>query len=457
MKKCTYSIKGMHCASCEIVIERALQKVSGVHHVNVDKVKEQAVVECDESVPSQSLHRAVQEKGYTLHDIECSDGNKSSSSKLQSETSKSKRYFEISAVVLILIGIYLILQKFKFIPALAVTDSMSYGFIFVLGLIAATSTCLAVSGGLLLALSTKFNEAHPNLTTFQRFRPHIFFNIGRILSYTLFGAAIGYLGSLITLSSAVSGVITIVVSSLMIIIGVQMLHIIPWLDHVKIKMPKWIAHKIHKSSENETPKHGTTSFLVGAATFFLPCGFTQALQLYVLGTANPWIGMLTMLTFSLGTLPSFIGIGALSSIKKKSFQRHFMTIAAVVVIFFGVVSISSGYTLVRASITFSQDGTLSAPSVPTVNGIQTIEMAVEGIDYVPLEFTLKQGVPVEWRIDGTKATGCTQVIAIPQLGITQRLSTTTTTTVKFTPQKAGKIQFTCGMGMAGPGTFNVIP
>ncbi|MBI2572516.1 sulfite exporter TauE/SafE family protein [Candidatus Woesearchaeota archaeon] len=452
MKKCTYSIKGMHCASCEVVIERALKKVPGVHHVNVNKAKEQAIVECEENVSQEKLQEAVKEKGYTLHSLECDNPQTTNTS-----VPKSKRYLEIGAVSIVLIGIYFLLQYFKFIPALAVTDSMSYGFIFVLGLIAATSTCLAVSGGLLLALSTKFNQAHPNLTSIQRFRPHIFFNVGRILSYTIFGAGIGYLGSLITLSPAFTGSVTILVSILMIIIGLQMLHIFPWLDHIQIKMPKWIAHRIHeKSNDQEHTKHRTASFLFGAATFFLPCGFTQALQLYVLANANPAMGALTMLVFSLGTLPAFIGIGALSSIKKASFQRHFMTIAAVVVIFFGIVSISSGYTLVRSNIDLGSDPTSTIPPVPIINGVQIVEMTVDGIDYLPLEFTLKQGVPVEWRIDGTKAEGCTQVIAIPKLGITKRLSTTDITIVEFTPQKAGEIQFTCGMGMAGPGTFNVI-
>ena len=71
-------------------------------------------------------------------------------------------------------------------------------------------------------------------------------------------------------------------------------------------------------------------------------------------------------------------------------------------------------------------------------------------------FTVKQGVPVEWRIDGRKAQGCGQVITVPKLGITERLLRDDVKVITFTPQEAGEMKFTCTMGMAGPGSFKVI-
>jgi hypothetical protein len=63
-------------------------------------------------------------------------------------------------------------------------------------------------------------------------------------------------------------------------------------------MPKFLAHKIHDLTEKEV-KGG--AFILGASTFFLPCGFTQALQLYVLAKGSFTTGALTMLAFALGT------------------------------------------------------------------------------------------------------------------------------------------------------------
>ena len=84
-------------------------------------------------------------------------------------------------------------------------------------------------------------------------------------------------------------------------------------------------------------------------------------------------------------------------------------------------------------------------------------MTVGGLDYYPSQFKIKKGVPVEWNIDGANARGCAQIITIPKLGMIKQLSRTEITTITFTAQEAGWLKFTCGMGMAGPGYFEVVP
>ena len=183
------------------------------------------------------------------------------------------------------------------------------------------STCLAVSGGLLLAIAAKYNEKNPLVSGWQKFKPHIFFNVGRIVSYTLLGGAIGALGSIFTISSAAAGIITILASIIMIFMGLQLLGIFPWLNGIQIKMPKFLAHKIYDASSQKAGK--TSSFLFGAATFFLPCGFTQALQLYVLGTGDFVTGALTMLAFSIGTLRFISEYRRLLQFCERKFQAIF--------------------------------------------------------------------------------------------------------------------------------------
>src|SRR3989338_921467 len=195
--------------------------------------------------------------------------------------------------------------------------------------------------------------------------PHIYFNVGRILSYTFLGGAIGLLGGVFTLSPRASGVIAIIASILMIIIGLQLLHIFPFLDKLRIKMPKFVGHRLYDASHNsETKTSKTKTMLFGASTFFLPCGFTQALQLYVLSQGDFWTGAFTMLAFSLGTLPSLLGVGALSSLSKGSFKRYFMTFSAVLVIALGVFNVPNGFALMGAGGTVAVD-----PSVPAAFGI----------------------------------------------------------------------------------------
>ncbi len=466
MKKYTCSISGMHCASCEVIIERAIRKVSGVCSAHVSRAHTMAEVECEDFVLFDSLAQAVSSKGYTLHlkseneisvGSSCSVGDHNTSGV---GVSKKSKYIEIGVVAVILLAVYFVLSKFELLSQFGVTNNMSYGFIFVLGLIAATSTCLAVSGGLLLAVSSRYNEMHPNLSKWQRFSPNLFFVGGRLISYAVLGGLVGYVGSIISLSSFVAGVLVFIVSLFMIVLGLQMLHIFPWLDRFHVGMPKFLAHKAYDKSSNVESGYKWYSFLFGAVTFFLPCGFTQALQLYVLGSADPMVGAMTMFIFALGTTPAFVGIGLLSGVKAGSFKRHFMTVAAVIVLFFAVMNIGAGYNLVKAGSigSGSNDDALDAALdlVPVENGVQIASMKVYGLSYTPDEFTVKVGVPVEWRIDGRKAQGCGRLLVLPAMKITQTLSKTEDTVITFTPTQVGDLGFTCGMGMAGPGVFHVI-
>jgi len=464
-KKLNLKVQGMTCSSCEVLIERNLKKVSGVEKVKVSRAKEQAEVECSDNVDLQQLQDAVKEKGYTLYASNDPIENPPKNFFINSFISKDKqRYSEIGAVLVVLFVAYFLLTQFDLLPNnFGVTDNMSYGFIFVIGLVAATSTCLAVAGGLLLAVSSKFHEKDPHLAGWQKFKPHIYFNTGRIASYTLLGGAIGALGSVLTLSTTVTGIITIIASLLMIVMGLQMLGIFPWLNKIQIKMPKFIAHKLYDASSNAgNQKVGkNSSFLFGAATFFLPCGFTQALQLYVLGTGRFATGALTMLAFSLGTLPSLAGIGAFSSFAKGDLKRYFMTFSAVLVIVLGMFNLTPGFNLVGAGVALPSVGDSIDNSDSNNNFVvgdkQVIDLKVDGLDYFPNKFTLKKGVPVEWNIDGKNAQGCAGIISVPKLGILEQLPQDEIKTITFTPQQTGKITFTCGMGMAGPGTFEIVP
>jgi uncharacterized protein len=474
VKRIECAVEGMTCSSCEVILERTLGKVKGVHTVQVDRADERLVVECDENVAFESLANVVSSKGYTLHELDSQYGLLKKKRKFFSMP--EGKWEEIGAALLILISIYVLVTSFNLLPEnIGVRDGMSLGFVFVIGLVAATSTCLAVAGGLLLAVAQKYNEKYPNLSGWKKFRPHISFNIGRVVSYVVLGGAIGAIGSFLTLSSKVSGAITIVASLFMIIMGLQLLGIFPWLSSVQLKMPKFIAHRIYAKSEErsrgsiEGENNGSdgrsnsgivSSFLFGGATFFLPCGFTQALQLYVLGSGSFVTGALTMLAFSLGTLPSLAGIGAFTSfVKKGKVQRYFLTFSAIIVVILGLYNFAPGLTLVGADVSNLNFGGSSESTISVLSNdesVQVIEMEVRGLDYYPDYFEIKKGVPVEFLVDGSDAIGCAKIFSIPDLGITERLSGGIDK-ITFTVQKTGKILFSCSMGMAGPGVLEVVP
>lgn len=75
MKKEIYVIRGMHCASCSITIERALKKTKGVTEASVSYGAEKATIDFDEVVTNpEALAKVVKSVGYTLELSSPSDG-----------------------------------------------------------------------------------------------------------------------------------------------------------------------------------------------------------------------------------------------------------------------------------------------------------------------------------------------------------------------------------------------
>jgi sulfite exporter TauE/SafE len=371
-------------------------------------------------------------------------------------------YAEIGAAFVILFGIVLALDRLDLLPQrLALSDQMSYGLVFAIGLVASVSSCIAVTGGLLVAVAAKYNDVTANLTGIQRLKPHLYFNAGRIVSYTLLGGTIGALGSTLTLSAEINGILTILASAVMILLGVQMLRLFPALARFMPTMPKAFSHRIHDLAERETKE---SAFVLGAATFFLPCGFTQALQLYVLAKASFVTGALTMLAFSVGTLPALLSLSAVSSFATGVFQQRFLKFAGAAVIVLGIVNIQYGLVLAGGDLGSAPIADSARPSAVAIGQStptgdkQIVVMRVAGYTYTPNRFTVTQGVPVEWLIDGGGAAGCGRVLYAPKLGIRKLLASEGTTTIAFTPQQAGEFAFNCGMGMMTPGSkFTVVP
>ncbi len=463
----TVKVGGMHCVNCEVLVERRFRKIAEVERVDVSHVTGKAVIFHSGNLDIGALQSAVDDDGYTVSGWD----DKTGGAGIHHDNTK-REYLEIGAAFLILAGVFFLLKEFDFLPRnLGISDNMSYGLVFLIGMIASVSSCMAVTGGLLVALAARYNDANKQLTSTQRLQPHIYFNVGRIISYTLLGGVIGAIGSALTLSPAINGVLIFLASAIMIVLGLQMLNLFPSLGRFQPKMPKFLAHKIHELASTGSKKG---AFVLGASTFFLPCGFTQSLQLYALSKGSFVTGALTMLAFALGTLPALFSLSAISSFARGSFQRYFVKLAGVAVVFLGLVNIQYGFVLTGSdfgggakSASLSSDPKPSDTtrqigqekfSVAPTGETQIVNMKVVGLDYIPNRFTVKQGVPVEWRIDAKQADGCARVLLAPKLGIQRFLFADMPNTVTFTPQAAGEFSFNCGMGMMTPDSkFTVMP
>jgi sulfite exporter TauE/SafE len=83
--------------------------------------------------------------------------------------------------------------------------------------VAGVSTCMALVGGLVLGLSSRYAEIHPESTMMQKFVPHFYFNLGRVIGFGILGGIIGSLGAVFSLSANWLGFLTIIVGLVMIL------------------------------------------------------------------------------------------------------------------------------------------------------------------------------------------------------------------------------------------------
>ena len=80
MKKESYPIIGMHCASCKVMIERGVRELPGIKAAQVNYASEQLNIEYDDSKTNlEKIKHAVSSAGgYTLvdeHNTESADGH----------------------------------------------------------------------------------------------------------------------------------------------------------------------------------------------------------------------------------------------------------------------------------------------------------------------------------------------------------------------------------------------
>ena len=80
------------------------------------------------------------------------------------------------------------------------------------------------------------------------------------------------------------------------------------------------------------------------------------------------------------------------------------------------------------------------------SGVQEIEVLVKG-GYAPDRIVVREGVPVRLNFYRDETASCSEEVVFGDFGIARRLAPFQTTSIEFTPDKAGEFTFTCGMNM----------
>jgi sulfite exporter TauE/SafE len=305
------------------LIEDVLKEQDFIKNANVNLNQEIVEVETESEKSAeeitQILNPKIKPNGYTL-----------SVEKIEKEKKGDDVLWQAIPLGLIFLGLFFLLQK---------SGIMNFGFggqvtpttSFIVGLVASVSSCLAIVGGLVLSLSAKVAQDENGSNK----KPFILFHAGRLSGFAILGGVLGLIGETLGISFLFSAILGLLASAVMIILGLNLVGVF---EKNRITLPSNIFSYFRKVEHT-----AFAPVLIGLGTFFLPCGFTQSMQVVALSSGSFVAGMLIMFAFALGTLPmlSLLSFGS-SSFANSKYAPLFFKSSGVVVLGLGIFALLSG-------------------------------------------------------------------------------------------------------------------
>ncbi len=442
----TLYVDNMTCVNCENIIERAISGRAGVKSVKASYSAGTVLISYDADVIElEKIEKAIEEHDYHVKRQKTAINEKNKEGKAD----WTNNITNIAGAAIIIFSLYIILKHLGLLNIFysfpLAKEGMGYGMLFLIGLLTSIH-CVAMCGGITLSQCVPKPAANASLNKFATVSPSLLYNLGRVISYTVIGGIIGALGSVVSFSGTMKGIVQILAGIFMVIMGINMLNIFPWLRKFNPRMPKIFARKINAGKNSNSP------FYIGLLNGLMPCGPLQAMQLYALSTGSPVKGAISMFLFSVGTVPLMFAFGALSSFLTKKFAGRMMTASAVLVVVLGVFMFGSGASLsglripVLSSITTTQASPTNTAAATVKDGVQTITTGLTAGRYEPI--IVQKGIPVKWTIkaEAGDINGCNNSIVIPKFNVQKNL-VEGDNVIEFTPEKSGTVPYSCWMGM----------
>ncbi len=446
ISNCTYFVSGMHCGSCEVLLQKKISKLNGVRDVKASLQDGSVRITYHKGHKPQiaELNDEFAELGYSF-------------SKNEITPAQTQSTWAQALVFMVLFGIlYIIVEDTKLFGRFTLDESSSLPAFFGLGVIASLSSCAALVGGVLLAMSRQWNQLYGGVDEGKRLTPFVLFNVGRLISFAILGGLLGVIGSFFQISLQFTAVLIIAVSVVMGIVGLQMVGV-SWAKRFRLGFPRFISRY---ASDERNFKGKYMPFVSGVLTFFLPCGFTLMAQSIALTSGNFLTSSVMMSAFAIGTLPVLAGI-SFSSFKfqkSSSFGGTFNLIAGLFILLFGFYNINAQFNVLglpSVSDIFAGTSSVSPTSGTTLgvtmkgegeNQYQELTMMAKEFEYFPKTITLKAGVPTKLTVLSNNVVGCAQAMWLGGLYDEVIFLNKPRSEAEFIPEK-GTYKISCTMGM----------
>lgn len=274
-----FYVDGMHCAACEILIEKRLSKHNLVNKAKASLGTQKVIVEGNFDNKSD-----MQKLAAEFTELAQKEGYKVLVEKPQKHKAKWEDFIYAFPIGIGVIIVFLILWKSGIFKA--PDQGFSYPLVFLIGIIASLSSCMAVVGGLVLSMASTYAKESRRSKTISQ----IAFHAARIIGSFFLGGLLGVIGSGFQVTDTVKIFLDFAIAIVMIILAINIMDIFPVFKKLQPTLPKFISGRAMNMGEGNVTKNKftfvITPILVGLVTFFLPCGFTQVMQLEALKTGN---------------------------------------------------------------------------------------------------------------------------------------------------------------------------
>ncbi|GAA3388948.1 sulfite exporter TauE/SafE family protein [Streptomyces roseoviridis] len=360
------------------------------------------------------------------------------------------------------------------------------------GLLAGGASCAAVQGGLLAGAVTRrasADAAPARVATLAGARrsttkaappappepkalaPVGAFLAGKLVSHALLGALLGVFGDVLQPSPRARAVMLVVAGLLMVLFALDLFGVKAVARFVP-RAPASFGRLFRRSAKTESL---ATPALIGLTTVLVPCGVTLSVELIAVTSGSPVAGAAVMAGFVIGTAPLFAVLGYLFRRSTRALSGQLASLTGVVVLAVAVWTVASGlqaggwvaldsstkntsaavpvFSPEPSSGESADSGAEAQEPAPNdvpvrvdASGRQVITLTVTDF-YTPTQFTAKAGLPTTLILRGKDSGGCARAFTIPELGVQEIVERNGDTVIDLGTRDAGKLMFSCAMGM----------
>jgi sulfite exporter TauE/SafE/copper chaperone CopZ len=443
----TVPVAGMTCRTCEVRIQRFVGRLPNVEGVRASAIHGRVEIESSAPVPAAAIAKAINAAGYEV-------------GRTPWLASDPNVWLTAVAGIALVAALAVVAQVTGLAELASGAGDLGSGGLLVallLGLAAGVSTCMALVGGLVLALSASF-QARRAATgaaaggVMSQMRPTLVFMAGRIIGYGVLGAVLGALGASVVMPPQVTAVLMIAVAVVMTMLGARLTGLSPRIATWSPTLPMGLGQQLGLADGGAGAYSDTRAAGLGAASFFLPCGFTQAVQIYALSTGDPLFAGAIMAVFAIGTAPGLLALAGLPVVVPSSMRPTLLRLVGVVVIGFAFINASAGIRLSGVTLPSLGADSVAAAPLPAggvaENGTQALTTFQDGGGYSPANVSIYAGTPTRWTIESSTTATCAASLVVPSLGIRVRLNEGSNT-IDLPAMPPGTLAYSCSMGMYG--------